>query len=215
MTAKKGEYSRFLPETRGRGRPIGSYTVIADVGASLLKLLREHLSPDPVPRPDLIGMASPVDKGDFTLSIYLCSIRENGEARRTEMIPQGGILRYPPLAVDLHYLLTAHSTADLHTRTLDEQRILGKAMQALYDNSVIRSPYLEGTLSENNEEIRITAENYTTEQMTQVWQFGDNPYKLSLPYRVGPVLLDSDRVRPGPRVVERRITLQDKGGGSS
>ncbi|WP_233567983.1 DUF4255 domain-containing protein [Cohnella faecalis] len=153
-------------------RPIGSYTVVADVGASLLKLLREQLSPDPVPRPDLIGMASPVDKGDFALSLFLCSIRENGESRRTEMVPQGGVLRYPSLAVDLHFMVTAHSTADLHTRTLDEHRILGRAMQVLYDNSVLRSPYLEGTLSENNEELRITAESYTTEQMTQLWQFG-------------------------------------------
>jgi hypothetical protein len=194
------------------GDIIGGYTVIADVGMSLLKLLREQMSPDPVPRSDLIGMASPVDKGDFVLSLYLCSIRENGEARRNEMQPQGGILRYPPLAVDLHYLLTAHSTADMLTRTLDEHRVLGKVMQVLYDNAVLRSPYLEGTLSENNEELRITAESYTTEQLTQLWQFGDNPYKLSLAYRVGPVLLESNRVKPGPRVLERSITLRDMGG---
>ncbi|WP_229263833.1 DUF4255 domain-containing protein [Cohnella cholangitidis] len=178
----------------------------------MLKLLREQLSPDPVPRPDLIGMASPVDKGDMVLSLYLCSIRENGEARRNELQPQGGVLRYPPLAVDLHYILTAHSTADLHTRILDEHRVIGKVMQVLYDNSVLRSPYLEGTLAENNEELRITAENYSTEQFTQLWQFGDHPYKLSLAYRVGPVLLESNRVKPGPRVLERKITLRDKGG---
>jgi len=196
----------------GGGACIGGYTVVADVGLSLLKLLREHLSPDPVPRPDLIGMASPVDKGDLALTLYLCSIRENGEARRNEMLPQGGVLRYPPLAVDLQYMLTAHSAADLHTRILDEHRILGKAMQALYDNSVLRSPYLEGTLLENGEELRITHENLNTDQLTQLWQFGDNPYKLSLLYRVGPVLLESNRVKPGSRVLERRITLRDKGG---
>lgn len=199
-------------DLRKGGTVIGGYTVIADVGASLLKLLRDQLSPDPVPRPDLIGMASPVDKGDFVLSLYLCSIRENGEARRNEMQPVGGVLRYPPLAVDLHYLLTAHSTADLHTRTLDEHRVLGRVMQVLYDNSVLRSPYLEGTLSENNEELRVTAESLSTDQLTQLWQFGDNPYKLSLAYRVGPVLLESNRVKPGPRVLERNITLRDKGG---
>ncbi|MFC5406962.1 DUF4255 domain-containing protein [Cohnella soli] len=178
----------------------------------MLKLLREQLSPDPVPRPDLIGMASPVDKGDLVLSLYLCSIRENGEARRNELQPQGGTLKFPPLAVDLQYLLTAHSTADLHTRTLDEHRVLGKAMQALYDNSVLRGAYLEGSLAESNEELRITSENYSSEQLTQLWQFGDNPYKLSLAYRVGPVLLESNRVKPVTRVLERNITLRDKGG---
>ena len=157
-------------------------------------------------------MASPVDKGDLALSLYLCSIRENGEARRNEMLPQGGVLRYPPLAVDLQYMLTAHSAADLHTRILDEHRILGKAMQVLYDNSVLRGPYLEGTLLENGEELRITPENLSSDQLTQLWQFGDNPYKLSLVYRIGPVLLESNRVKPGSRVLERRITLRDKGG---
>ncbi|MFB9275298.1 DUF4255 domain-containing protein [Cohnella cellulosilytica] len=198
--------------SREGGAKIGGYTVVADVGLSLLKLLREQLSPDPVPRPDLIGMASPVDKGDLALSLYLCSIRENGEARRNEMLPQGGVLRYPPLAVDLQYMLTAHSAADLHTRILDEHRILGKAMQVLYDNSVLRGPYLEGTLLENGEELRITPENLSSDQLTQLWQFGDNPYKLSLVYRIGPVLLESNRVKPGSRVLERRITLRDKGG---
>ena len=197
------------------GTPIGGYTVVADVGASLLKLLREHLTPDPVPRPDLIGMASPVDKGDFVLSIYLLGIRENGEARRNEMQPQGGVLRYPPLALDLQYLLTAHSNADLHTRTLDEHRVLGKAMQVLYDNSILRPPYLEGSLADGGELLRITAESADAGQLMGLWRFGDVPYKLSLLYRVGPVTVESNRVKPGPRVVERRITLRDKGGGGS
>jgi hypothetical protein len=160
----------------------------------------------------MIGVASPVDKGDLALTLYLYSVRENGEARRNELLPQGGVLRYPPLAVDLHYLLTAHSSADLHTRILDEHRILGRAMQVLYDNSVLRSPYLEGTLAENEEELRITSENLSTEQLAQLWHFGDTPYKLSLAYRVGPVLLESNRVKPGARVLERKFTLRDKGG---
>ncbi|MBN2982768.1 MULTISPECIES: DUF4255 domain-containing protein [Cohnella] len=190
---------------------IGSYTVFADVGASVLKLLREQMTPDPVPRPDLIGIASPVDKGDLALTLFLCSIRENGEARRSDMQLQGGVMRYPPLAVDLHFLLTAHSTADLQTRTLDEHRLLGRAMQVLYDNSILRPPYLEGTLADNEEELRITAVTLDPDQAMRHWQFGDTPYKLSLLYRVGPVLLESNRSKPVSRVVERKITLRDKG----
>ena len=55
---------------------MGSYTIIADAGASLLKLLREQMTPDPVLRPELIGMASPADKGDLVISLYFCSVRE-------------------------------------------------------------------------------------------------------------------------------------------
>ncbi|WP_337914027.1 DUF4255 domain-containing protein [Cohnella zeiphila] len=192
---------------------MGGYTAIADAGASLLKLLRENMTPDPIPRPDLIGIASPADKGDLALSLYLCAVRENGDARRNEMQLQGGVMRYPPLTVDLHYLLTPHSTADLQTRALDEHRLLGRAAQVLYDHSIVRSPYLEGTLAENEEELRITSVGLEPDQITRYWSFGDLPYKLSLVYRVGPVLLESNRVKPTSRVVERRIKLQEKEGG--
>lgn len=202
-------------QTAEGGWSIGGYTAIADVGASLLKLLREQLTPDPVPRPDLIGMASPADKSDYVLTLFLCSIRENGDARRNEMQPQGGVLRYPPLALDLQYILTAHSVADLQSRTLDEHRVLGKAMQVLYDNSILRPPYLEGSLADSGEQLRITAESADAGQLMGLWRFGDAPYKLSLLYRVGPVTVESNRVKPGPRVVERRITLRDRGGGGS
>lgn len=171
------------------------------------------MTPDPVPRPDLIGIASPADRGDLVLSLCLIGIRENGEARRNEMQMQGGSLRFPPMTVDLHYLLTAYSAADLQTRTLDEHRLIGRAMQVLYDNSILRAPYLEGTLAENEEELRIANLSFDTDQVMRHWQFGDMPYKLSLVYRVGPVLLESNRVKPTSRVVESRFTLREKGGG--
>lgn len=178
----------------------------------MLKLLREQLTPDPVPRPDQIGIASPAEASDLVLSLFLCSVRENGDARRNELVPQGDVLRYPPLALDLHYIITAHSTAELHSRALDEHRVLGKAMQTLYDNSILRHPYLEGSLAENNEELRITAESADAGQLMGLWRFGDAPYKLSLLYRVGPITIESNRVKPGPRVTERRITLRERGG---
>ncbi|MCR2802433.1 DUF4255 domain-containing protein [Paenibacillus soyae] len=188
---------------------MGNYTIIADAGASLLKLLREQMTPDPVTRPELIGMASPADKGDLLISLYVCSVRENNEARRTDMKLEGDVLRYPPRAIDLECLITAHSNADILTRTLDEHRLLGKAAQILYDNSIVRGPYLEGSLAESGE-LRVAPLNYGMEDMMRLWQFGDAPYKLSLAYRIGPLLLESSRVKPASRVVERRITLREK-----
>lgn len=191
---------------------MGGYTAVADLGASLLRLLRDNLTPDPVPRPDLIGMASPRDAGDLALSLFLFNIKENGEARRTNMQDRGGVLQYPPQALDLYFLMTAHSSADRLTRSLDEQWILGRAMQLLYDNAVIRSPYLEGTLAEGGETIRISLESLEGDELMKLWQFGDLPYKLSVVYRIGPVMLDSNRSKPVSRVVERQIVLEEKDG---
>ncbi|OBZ12256.1 MULTISPECIES: DUF4255 domain-containing protein [Bacillales] len=192
---------------------MGGYTVIADLGASLLRLLRDHLTPDPVPRPDLIGMASPRDAGDLALSLFLFNVKENGEARRTGMVDRGGVLQYPPQALDFYFMMTAHSNADRLTRSLDEHRILGRAMQVLYDNAVLSGPYLEGTLAESSGSIRLTLASMEGEELMKLWQFGDLPYKLSVVYRVGPVMLDSNRVKPVSRVVERHIVLEEKGGG--
>ncbi|WP_042163928.1 DUF4255 domain-containing protein [Paenibacillus gorillae] len=192
---------------------MAGYTVIADTGASLLRLLRESMTPDPVPRPELIGLASPRDAGDLSLSLFLLNVTENGEARRTKMQDRGGVLQFPPLTVDLYFMITAHSNADRLTRSLDEHRILGKAMQVLYDNSVLRAPFLEGALAESGETARISQVSMENDELMKLWQFGDLSYKLSVVYRVGPVLLDSNRTKAVSRVVERHITIEDKDGG--
>ncbi|WP_168735685.1 DUF4255 domain-containing protein [Cohnella fermenti] len=190
---------------------MGSHMVIADAGASLLKLLREEMVPDPVFRPELIGMASPADKGDLVITVFICSLRENNEASRSGMQPEGNVLRYPPRAVDLECLITAYSNADILTRSLDEYRLLGKVAQILHDNSILRGPMLEGTLSDSEAGLRIAPVPYGTEELTRLWQFGDHPYKFSLVYKLGPVYLDSNRVKSTSRVVERKITLREKG----
>lgn len=183
--------------------------MIADVGASLLKLLREHMTPDPIPQPELIGLASPADKGDLYLSLFLYNILENGENRQTQMVARGTeAIQFPPMTVNLYYLLTAHSTAELQSRVVDEHRILGRAMQVLYDHSVLRGPSAVGTLAEMGEEVRVVMEPLTGEALTRMWNFADLPYRLSIAYRVGPVHIDSTRVRTTKRVVERDFRIQ-------
>ncbi|WP_256256137.1 DUF4255 domain-containing protein [Paenibacillus sp. BC26] len=194
------------------GIVIGTYSAIADAGASLLKLLRENMTPEPVAQSELIGMASPADKGDLVLSLYLYRITENSEARRNEMQARGsGMLQFPPMAVDLHYILTPYSSADLHSRTLDEHVIIGRAMQVLHDHAIVRGGYLQGSLAESNEELRVVVESLPVDILTGLWNFGDMPYKMSLPIRVGPVNVDSTRLKSTTRVVERHIKLEEKG----
>ncbi|RKN76074.1 DUF4255 domain-containing protein [Paenibacillus ginsengarvi] len=191
------------------GFTIGDYSVIADVSASLLKLLREQMTPDPIPQPELIGLGSPVDKGDFYLSLFLFNVKESGNNRRTQMISRGtDQMQYPPLAVDLHYMLTVQSPAELQSRALDEHRILGRAMQVLYDNSVLRGSTVVGTLAEREEEVRIVMDNVSGEGMLSMWNFAETPYRLSISYMVGPVMIDSTRVKSVKRVLERDVSIQ-------
>lgn len=188
---------------------IADYTVIADVGNSLLKLLREQMPTDLISQPEQIGLSSPSDHGDLRLSLFLYNVRENGEYRQNQMINRGsGDLQYPPISLELFYLLTAYSKAELHSRSQDESRILGKAMQILHDHSILRASYLQGSLAEKNEELKITLDNLHTDVLIKLWNFPNTPYKLSLSYAVGPVLLDSKRTKATKRVEEVEFNVR-------
>lgn len=178
----------------------------------MLALLRDKMAPEPIAHPELIGISSPAEKGDLSLSLFLYSVKENGESRRTQLQSRGvNELQFPPMAVDLFFLITAYSKADLHTRTLDEHRMIGKAMQVLYDHSILRKPYLQGTLAEADEEVRIVPENLSADMIASIWKFSDATFKLSIGYKVGPIYIDSTRIKSTTRVVDREIQLRERG----
>ncbi|MFS0726547.1 DUF4255 domain-containing protein [Paenibacillus sp. 1P07SE] len=187
---------------------MANYSLIADTGLSLIKVLREGLVPDLVPHLDGIGLAHPQDKGDMSVSLYLYDVKENMDVRNSEMIDQGDRLRYPPLALDLFYLITAHSSSDVLTRAIDEQRIIGKTMQLLHDHNILQDDDLVGVLKGSGESIRIVKEELQLD--TLMGLFPGGPYKLSIGCRVGPVFLESTRTRPVSRVRERHFNLKGK-----
>lgn len=187
---------------------MASYAVITDVGLSLVKVLREALVPDLVGHPDGVGLAHPHDKGDMSLSLYLYEVKENMDHRSNDLIDQGGTLRYPPIALDLSYLITAHSASDVLTRAIDEHRIIGRTLQVLHDHSVLKGDDLVGSLAGTDSAFRIAKEEIPLE--TAVSLFPNMPYKLSLNYKIGPVYLESTRTKPTTRVRERQVSLKQK-----
>ncbi|MDQ1909568.1 DUF4255 domain-containing protein [Paenibacillus sp. GD4] len=190
---------------------MADYTVISDVGLTLVKLLREQLVPELIAAPESIGLASPADRGDLQLVLFLYQIHENAENRRTTMTGRGTeALQYPPQALNLSFLLTCYSASDVASRALDEQRIMGRVMQLLNDNSVLRGSQLHGSLADKSEELRISKDDLSAE--TVIGLFGDAPYKLSIGYTVGPVFLDSKRTKQTKRVTEARFTLEQQEG---
>ncbi len=187
---------------------MADYTVITDIGLSLVKMLREALVPELIAHPDGVGLAHPHDKGDMNLSLYLYEIKENTDFRSNDLIDQGDTLRYPPIALDLCYLITAHSASDVLTRAIDEHRIMGKTLQTLHDHNTLRGDDLVGSLAGTDGVFRIVKEDIPLD--TAISLFPDVPYKLSFNYRIGPVYVDSNRSKPAARVRERHIRLNQK-----
>jgi len=114
----------------------------------------------------------------------------------------------PPLALDLHYLLSAYGAEDLHAEIL-----LGYAMQLLHEVPVLSrsaivtalnpSPPL-GTalppalqalsdcgLADQLEQIRITPEYLNTEEMSKLWTAVQSHYRPTTAYVATVVLIES------------------------
>lgn len=186
-----------------------SYTAISDVSETLVHLLREQLVPEPIKKEVNIGLCSPANKGDFQLTLYLYNIEENGEFRINKMEPlPNGDLKYPPLTFNLYYLLTAYSTGDLNTKAMDEHKILGRAIQVFHDNGVLKGTTLKGSLNGTNQEIRVGIKNLSYDEMMRIWHFNDVPYNLSIAYRVGPVVVESNRVKSTKRVIKSQFDFK-------
>lgn len=183
--------------------PIADYSVIADIGLSLVKVLRAALVPELVSQPDGVGLGNPADRGDMNVTVYLYEIKENTDVRSQDMVDMGDRMRYPGVALDLFYIVTAHSTSDILTRGIDEQRMLGKIIQLLHDHPMLAGDDLEGALTDSTNTYRISKEQLPLETLVSL--FPNQPYKLSLGYKVGPVTIDSTRTRSVSRVSERQF----------
>jgi len=200
---------------------MGSYAVIAETSEVLVELLRERIRG----RTDAIdidrgkiALASPnniEEDADVRLSLYLYSVAKNDvmNTRTREYDKDDQTAHDPPLALDLHYMLTAYpagSNGDLTPETVDQHRILGLAIQTLNDAGVVDGSEFGG--SQFDKDVSITLQTDTTEEVMDIWfnAVGDKPYHLSVAYTVSPVLVDSRAEETIPPVGERDMGFEDK-----
>jgi hypothetical protein len=135
-----------------------------------------------------------------------------------------GCRRNPPLALDLHYLLTAYAARDLHAEIL-----LGYAMQLLHETPVLpregirralRVPGLvhdpenalppdleaiaSSDLAEQVEAIKIVPTVQSTEEVSKLWAAFQSRYRPSAAYLASVVLIESRRSTRAALQVGRR-----------
>jgi hypothetical protein len=108
---------------------------------------------------------------------------------------------FPPLALNLYYLLTPSTGSDV-----GDQQVLGRALQIFHDQSILR---MESTQSPGcAEELHISLAPRTIEELAEVWEAMQQPYRLSVCYEVRAVRIDSLRKLPGGRVVDRESRFE-------
>jgi hypothetical protein len=196
---------------------MSDYKVLADVGQSLINVLWEQIQADPdlfalINNSSLISLESPADHQENTsdpalLSVYLYRITEDPFMKNRGTVEgTGGKVRKPPMALDLYYLITP-----LLKAPRDQQIVLGKILQVLYDHPTLEGPDLEGGLATSGEVVRVVFNTVPLQEVSWVWQALETPYRLSVTYTVRVSLLDSTEEQSQQRV----LTLQNKYAGKA
>ena len=185
---------------------MSDFTVIADVGETLKKLLEDDPWTGILPIPE-ITFKSPKeikDDGGSTnkVSLFLYQIHENPHLRNEEPLRvNDSHLQTPPEVLDLLYLVTPYS--DDKTQ---EKVILGKVMQIFYDNALLSGTVLQGGLAGSDEDIRLLFNPISLDDLTKIWSaFQDVAYRLSVSYLVTPVRIDSTRQTGMQRVLSKEM----------
>lgn len=146
------------------------------------------------------------------LNLFLHQVTPNSGWRNEGLPSRDGSgrnrLANPPLALDLHYLLSAYGAEALHTEIL-----LGFAMQLLHETPVLSRnsirtalqpspdvgtalpPALQALadcgLADQVEQIKITPEYLSTEEMSKLWTAVQSHYRPTAAYVATVVLIES------------------------
>lgn len=187
---------------------MGRYTIISEISQKIVDLLCEGMVPDIITDKNGIGLCGPDEKGDFSVGVYLYNIEENYDFKQSGMINVNyKEQKFPPLVLSLYYMITAYSSSDIKFRAIQEQRILGRVMQILADNSIINGSDFGNDVM--GADIRIELLNLSIDEKIKLWNDNTKPYKTSVCYKITPVELESTKGRRISRVTEFTVKLQD------
>ncbi|MFT4102651.1 MAG: DUF4255 domain-containing protein [Burkholderiaceae bacterium] len=176
---------------------------IAATTATLLHLLSSRI-------PSLIDGASvdvttlPPDRArkghtGAQLNIFLYQTQVNAAWRNLDVPRQvrPGESAIPPLALNLHYMLTAYGDDNQNDDEMVSHRVLGAAMSVLHDHPLLGRAEIAAALADSGldaqfERLRVTPIALSMDEMSKLWTAMQSNYRLSAGYEVTVVLIDSN-----------------------
>lgn len=188
---------------------MADYPILSDVSTSLLKTLREHLCPEPLPSPESVQLASPADKkADFTLGVYLYDINGLDYRSSAQIRDSNNRRSFPPRPLVLSYLLYLNSKAQIALGAEAEQRVLGRCIQVLTDHPIVDIGAAHLFEGEADDDASITFLHMSFEEKSKIWQALSLPFQVGVHFTISPVMLSSRRSEPFVRVKRAEITLE-------
>lgn len=202
---------------------MSDFRAIGGVSASLKTLLEDRMEmPTGVTEFEVTVSAPRSESEDDTavekprINLFLYRVAENGSLKNQEIPGQGhpAAFGHPPLSLNLYYMLTPYgsTTDDEFVNETVSHLLLGSAMRVLHDIPVItnqlltvRSPAGQPILSESLraafEQIKLTLDPVSLDDLSKVWTALTLPYRLSTAYMVSVVQIESRQARTFPRPV--------------
>jgi len=186
---------------------VATHTSIADVGETLKKILQDGLNETFGNNEIAVTLDSPkkIEEDSQTrnklLSIFLYKVLENPDLKNQPFrAPNLNDFQPPPLTLDLCYMITAYGTDE----TI-KSRILGRAMQIMYDHPLLQGADLTGGLEGTAGQIKVSLNPLSQELIVQVWQALEASMRVSVFYLATPAVIDSTRKISTARVRERNL----------
>jgi hypothetical protein len=195
---------------------MSSHTVLRDVSLRLRDILLAGLAGDPdvgtafqamnaIAFGSPAGVATGGDGDRPALSLYLYQVTPSAHLRNHPPVAAGPAeQRHPPLPVDLRYLITPSGAV-----ATDDLVILGRVIQTLEANTILRAAFLASDLDRHLRAARLAFEPLPLEDLVRIWSAFNESYRLSVAYVVRGVLIDSLRMpEGGPPVRESLIDVR-------
>jgi hypothetical protein len=160
--------------------------------------------------PDLAAKDFEGSNASVGLNIFLYQTVLNAAWRNMDMpkAMRPGETGQPPLALNLHYLLTAYGQNDSGAGNL-AQRVLGAALSVVHDHPLLAPDQIANAIPGNDlakqfERMRITPLPMGVEEISKLWMIFQTQYRLSAAIEVTVALIDSRRPTKTPLPVIRR-----------
>lgn len=190
---------------------MADYMGIYEAGEALVSLFRRFMTPEPISKPELIGLCVPYEPEDYQLTVHLYHVEDATRMGGAAFVQESQTTeRAAPLPLKLYYLISAHSKAPVQTRAADEHRIMGRALQIVRDTPLLLGDMLTGSLKENAAQLRVTLRRETYEQLSKLFGTANKPYKLSFSIEIDGVEIDSTRMRSFTRVKDAEFVVEEK-----
>lgn len=178
------------------------YTAIYDVSSKIADVLRSSIVPDIVAKPEDIGLCSPANHGDFVVGIYLYNIETSESFRLSGRQNEGLYLqKYPPIVLDLYYMITPYFKTDVKFLAEQEQLVFGKIVQVVNDNPRI--------LTDTTEPVELELTFPLADDKQKIWNAQDH-YRTSVFVRAKAVIIESLRSEKVSRVTDISIVTDTK-----